>query len=147
MTIAPFVQTLALLAVFLGWIVNNHQSNKRETRKEGRSACDAIKKYALEISAKGRRYLTTRDSEIALEIKSDLDLLEVELSRIPYFGIGSNSTLMKIFISFSDALTGDDFEQKDAPLLSPTDERVQTIIRFRNQLMQEIEKQFKMQFC
>lgn len=147
MQITPLVQTLAFFAVLIGWTVTNHQNNKRESRKEGRSACDSIKKYTLEISANGIKYLATRDFETALEIKNDLDLLEVELSRIPYFGIGPNSTLMQKFIIFSDALTGDDFEQKYAPSLPPTDKRAQAIIRFRNQLIKEVEKQFKMQFC
>lgn len=147
MIITPIVQALALVAVLIGWVVTNHQNNKREARKEGRSACDSGKKYALEIAAKGKKYLCNRDSEIAFEIKSELDLLEVELGRIPCFGVGSNSTLMRKFINFSDAITGDDFEQKDVNNLLPTDDRIQAIVRHRNQLMQEIEKQFKLQFC
>lgn len=147
MTITPFVQALGILAVLLGWFVTNKQNNKRETRKEGRTACDAGKKYALEITIKGRKYLCARDAELAFEIKSELDLLELELSRIPYFGIGDNSSLMNKFILFSESLTGEDFEQKDASNLLPTDDRIQSIVRHRNQLMQEIEKQFKMQFC
>ena len=147
MTVTPVVQTLALVAVLTGWVVTNHQNNKRETRKEGRSACDAGKKYALEIASKGKKYLCNRDSEVAFDIKSELDLLEVELGRIPYFGIGPNSTLMNKFIGFSESITGGDFEQKGAKNLLPTDERIQAIVRHRNQLMQEIEKQFKLQFC
>lgn len=54
---------------------------------------------------------------------------------------------MQKFVSFSDALTGDDFEQKDAPKLLSTDPKVQALIRSRNELMQEIERQFKLQFC
>lgn len=146
MQITNFVQALAILAVIIGWVVVNNQNNKRETRKEGRSACDAAKKYALEISTKGRKYLGGRTDELAFEIKSDLDLLEVELSRIPYFAIGENSTLLKKFISFSDSLTGDDFEQKNTQPLNPTDERILKIIRCRNQLMHEVERQFKLQF-
>lgn len=147
MTIGPVVQTLALIAVLIGWVVTNRQNNKRETRKEGRSACDAGKKYALEISSKGRKYFSERSSDLAFEIKSELDLLEVELSRIPFFGVGANSKLMQKFVSFSDALTGDDFEQKNAPKLLSTDPKVQALIRSRNELMQEIERQFKLQFC
>lgn len=143
----PLVQSLALAAVIIGWIVTNNQNNKRETRKEGRSACDSIKKYTLEIAAKGRIYLDSRESDLAFDIKSDLDLLEVELSRIPYFGIGENSTLMRKFIAFSEAITGDDFEQKEYQNLQANDPRLHAIVRYRNQLMQEAEKQFKMQFC
>jgi len=146
MTISPFVQTLALFAVIVGWIVTNRQNNKRETRKEGRSACDSAKKYALEISAKGKKYLCTRDDELAFEVKSELDLLEIELSRIPYFAIGQNSTLLEKFILFSESITENDFEQKNAPHLRPTDERILNIIRQRNQLMHEVERQFKLQF-
>lgn len=147
MQISTAVQAIALILVFAGWIVTNRQNNKRETRKEGRSACDAAKKCALEISSIGRSYLCTRKNELAFEIKSELDLLEIELSRIPYFGVGHNSTLMKKYIDFSDSLTGYDFEQKDAPLLAPTDARVQSIIRKRNLLLHEVERQFKLQFC
>lgn len=147
MTVSPLVQALALIAVLLGWYVTNRQNNRRETRKEGRSACDACKKYSLEITTKGRKYLCSRDSELAFEIKSELDLLEVELGRIPFFGIGKNSSLMKSFIKFSDAITGGDFEEKNALNLDPMDDRIQIIVRFRNQLMQEIERQFKLQFC
>lgn len=50
-------------------------------------------------------------------------MLEIELGRIPFFGVGQNSTLMKCFISFSDALTDEDFEQKDAPKLASTESK------------------------
>lgn len=147
MHVSTAVQIVALLVVLIGWIVTNRQNNKRETRKEGRSACDAAKKCALEISHIGKQYLCTREEELTFKIKSELDLLEIELSRIPFFGIGENSSLMKKFIDFSEALTGLDFEQKDAPPLKPTDTRVQSIIRTRNLLLHEVERQFKLQFC
>ena len=87
-----------------------------------------------------------RDGEISFEIKSELELLEIELGRIPFFGVGQNSTLMKCFISFSDALTDEDFEQKDAPKLASTDPKIQRIMRKRNSLLREVERQFKLQF-
>ncbi len=84
---------------------------------------------------------------MAFDIKSELDLLETELGRIPYFGIGDNSSLMKAYIKFSESITADDFEERDAKKLSANDEKIQKIVRSRNELMQEIERQFKMQFC
>lgn len=45
MWITPAAQVIGLVLVFFGWIITNWQNNRRETRKEGRSACDAIKKY------------------------------------------------------------------------------------------------------
>lgn len=140
-------QVLTLFFVITGWIVVNRQNNKRETRKEGRSACDACKKYALDITLKGKEYYLSRDQELAFDIKSELDLLETELGRIPYFGIGDNSSLMKAYIKFSESITADDFEERDAKKLSANDEKIQKIVRSRNELMQEIERQFKMQFC
>ena len=146
MWITPAAQVIGLVLVFFGWIITNWQNNRRETRKEGRSACDAIKKYILEITVKGKKYYLERDGEISFEIKSELELLEIELGRIPFFGIGQNSTLMKCFISFSDALTDEDFEQKDAPKLASTDPKIQRIMRKRNSLLREVERQFKLQF-
>ena len=92
MWITPAAQVIGLVLVFFGWIITNWQNNRRETRKEGRSACDAIKKYILEITVKGKKYYLERDGEISFEIKSELELLEIELGRIPFFGVGQNST-------------------------------------------------------
>lgn len=146
MTISPVVQIVGIIAVILGWIVTNSQSNKRETRKEGRAACDSIKEYVLQASIKGREYYSTRTEELAFDTKSELELLEIELSRIPYFGVGENSTLMSRYVDFSNALTDGDFEQKDAPKYTATDKKMQRIIRVRNVLLREVERQFKLQF-
>lgn len=105
---------------------------------------DNAKKSAIEISSLAIKYLTTEGTR-GLELKSSLELLEIELERFPLFSIGAS--LMDSFTAFANAVTGGDFESKDRTIKSQDSIEVSAVFRTRNELLAEIERQFKTHYC
>jgi ethanolamine utilization microcompartment shell protein EutL len=135
----PYV---ALLVVVLGWFVSNAQANRREDRKEARASVDLSKKMILTIGDDALKYLCGGPNDIAVLIKSNLDALEVELSRMPHFRV-RGAPLMGRLIDFQDAITGGDFETADRSAKSTTSAEVAQVLRTRNALLAETERQFR----
>ena len=106
---------------------------------------DLAKKQTIEISEKAMRYLTSSEDGLAHDIKSSLDALEIELDRFPLFSM--NSPLMYQFVRFADAASGGDFESIARPIRTRSDKEVLNVLRNRNALLREIEKQFKAHYC
>ncbi len=105
---------------------------------------DNAKKSAIEISSLAVKYLTAEGTR-GLELKSSLELLEIELERFPLFSRGAS--LMDSFTAFADAVTGGDFESKNRAMKSLDSVEVSAVFRTRNELLAEMERQFKVHYC
>jgi hypothetical protein len=138
-------QAVTWLLIVIGWLLVNRQNNLRESRKEARSLADASKKMTSEIKLSAITYLTSKKDELAPDIKSSLELLEIELERFPEFSVGSR--LMDKYSQFAESITGGDFESKTRTTKSLESKEVLYVNRSRNELLSEIEKQFKLHFC
>lgn len=138
------IQLVQWVLIVVGWIIVNHQNNLRETRKEARAMADNAKKSTIEISSSAIKYLTTVDAT-GLELKSSLELLEIELERFPQFSI--DSPLMNSFTSFAETITGGDFESKSRTVRTTDSPQINAVFRSRNELLAEIEQQFKQHYC
>ncbi len=139
-----WLQFVPWVLIVSGWALVNHQNNLRETRKEARSMADNAKKSAIEIATQSVKFLTI-EGVSGLEIKSHLELLEIELERFPQFS--NRSSLMKSFTAFADAVTGGDFEAANRSVKLPESTEVGAVFLTRNQLLAEIERQFKIHYC
>ena len=137
--ILPYV---ALLVVVVGWFVANNQANTRETRKEARQMLDEVKRQVTQTGTDVLAYLGDPESGLATTIKSTLDTVEIELSRMPNFSI-RGAPLLGRLVDFQDASTGGDFETKGRPVRGPDSPEVTSVVRTRNALLAEIERQFR----
>lgn len=137
-------QAMTWLLIVIGWLLVNRQNNLRESRKETRSMADAAKKLTIELKLNAVTYLTSTKNELASEIKSSLELLEIELERFPDFSNGSR--LMDKYNQFVESITCDDFESQTRTLKPLGSKELLFVNRSRNELLSEIEKQFKLQF-
>ena len=133
---------LALAVVVVGWFVANFQANRREDRKEARALVDRAKLLAEGIAKDAIDYLASPDSALAPKLKADLDLLEIELSRLPNFDVRS-APLISRLTHFQEAVTGGDFETADRPGRGAGSYEVRAVMTARNELMWEMERQFR----
>lgn len=141
----PFLlQWLPALIAIGGWVIVNSQNNKRETRKEGRAAADCAKKLTMEAAALGVAYLKG-DRADSFAVKLIMEALEVELARFPLFNQGSR--LMGRYVDFDTAITGGDFESPAQPTFTASSPEIRKVGNARNQLLSEIEAQFKLHYC
>ena len=138
-TLLPY---LSLLGIVIGWFVANHQANRREDRKEARSLVDQVKSRANLIAEQSLQYQCEDKSELAVLIKSSIDALEIDLSRMPNFAV-KNAPLITALIDFQDAVTGGDFETAGRIKRSAASDEIATVLRTRNRLLSEIERQFR----
>lgn len=136
------VTTWAL--VVLGWLIVNATNNGRELRKEARAAADAAKKLGGSISGNAVAYFTTTKDELAYDVKSELELLEIELERLRGF---EGSELFRSYVAFQEACTADDFESAARIQHAKNSEQVLRVVRSRNKLFQEIEQAFALEYC
>lgn len=146
-----FLKQLALQAmtwsvVVAGWWIVNLQNNRREARKEARSLTDGSKQSAKKICELGKGYLTSQieSQRLAVEIKAELDLLELELARFNDFSERSN--LMTKFSEFAESITGGDFESADRVVCAIDSDSVKLVNRCLRELLGEMEMQFKHRF-
>lgn len=130
--------------VVAGWVIVNHQNDKRETRKEARSLVDAAKKLVGDIASKALDYHVNGNTDLAFEIKAGLDQLEIECERLPSFVRGC--PLMAALIALQDAATGGDFESAVPLKKSRTSPEVLAILRARTELLAELERVFRVRY-
>lgn len=140
-TLPSLLQLVTWLIVVFGWRYVNKTNDGREARKECRSAVDAAKKEVALISKLGISYFTGSENAIADEIKSALQMLEVELERLKNF---RSSNLFIRFSEFQDACTGADFESAGRIKHCQNSAIVQSILFSRNRLIQQLEIHFRM---
>lgn len=141
----PAYQVVTWILIAVGWAIVNSQHNKRETRKEARVMADNSKRLTVEVTKLAIQYFCSRDEHLASDIKSELQVLEIEFERFPLFKRGS--TLMTRFVEFSDLVTGGNFESQSRVVLSSHSSELAGIRRARNALMGEIEHQFTVHYC
>lgn len=137
-------QVVSWVLIVIGWLIVNAQNNLRETRKEARAMSDNAKELAIDTASNAYQYMTT-DSINSVELKSSLEVLEIELERFPDFGPGGR--LIQRFNDFADAITGGDFETKDRTVKTANSREVNALFQTRNSLLAEIEFQFKQHYC
>lgn len=137
---------LPVLATVAGWAIVNHQNNRREIRKEERALIDAAKKLVIELAAKARAYMcgASRSEDIEADIKSGLEQLEIELSRLR--GYSKNLALISAMAGFADAATGADFESAARRARLGSDPEPQALVIARNMLMMQLEALFSARY-
>lgn len=130
----------------IGWAIVSWQANRREVRKEQRAVVDAAKKLAVECAAASSTYMCSEGRDEAAEgsIKSQLDLLEIELGRIPEYG--EDRALVGAMAKFADACTGADFESSSKAARSRSDAEVLLISSTRNALLKALEENFSRRY-
>lgn len=141
----PSLQIITWLLIIVGWGIVNHQNNIRETRKEARSMADEAKTSVVNTCTAAIAYFSDSNETGAAELKSSLELLEIELERFPLFKDGS--TLMVKFLNFNQAIMGGDFESLTREIKGLDSAEVKSLRRSRNALLAEIERQFRIHFC
>jgi hypothetical protein len=140
--VLPYV---AVAVVVVGWFVANRQANAREDRKEARALVDGAKARALLIADDSIKYLCEGKTELALPIKASIEVLEVELARMPYFS-STSSPLLRRLVAFQDAVTGGDFETAAPAIRAPRSPEVAAVLSSRINLLAELERQFRVHY-
>lgn len=134
-----------LLLTLVGWFIVNQQANKRETRKEKRSAADRCKKLTHDVATMGVEYWTGESESNAWRIRASLEELELELTQFPLYR--NQSPLIARFNRLVDAITGGKFETKSRTAVDLNDSIVTSIRQSRTELIREIERQFQVHYC
>ncbi|MCX8490846.1 MAG: hypothetical protein ORN54_07245 [Cyclobacteriaceae bacterium] len=137
-----FLSSIPTIVTLIGWYIVNRQNNKRETRKEIRSAADKSKDLLREVSINGFEYWQGNPDVPAWKITSLLGELEVELCRFPD-GKNLQTTLLNILTDLTDAITGGQFESKNRPVRTPKDKEMREIAKCRENLLRAIESKYK----
>lgn len=129
----------------LGWYLVNTQSNKREVRKEMRSACDRCKALAKEAVVLGVQYWVGSKDVAAWQVKVVLDELDIEVCRFPEHQ--GRAELLGKYADLVDAITGYDFESSSPKSREPGDPVMREMTKARQRLLVEIEHQYEKHFC
>ena len=106
---------------------------------------DNSKRLTLQVTELSIKYFCSNQEDLASNVKSEIEILEIELERFPLFKQGS--TLMVKFIDLSETLTDGDFESQSRVVLSPHSPEIGAIRIARNALLGEIERQFSVHYC
>jgi hypothetical protein len=130
-----------LLLTIVGWWLVNRQSNKRETRKEHRALVDAAKREIVKIADDAASYFMDTMSPLSPKIKWSLDVLEIELERLPDAG-AEHFMLFEALACFAEACTGGEFEQKNRARLDHTSAEIREIYLTRNRLLSVVDRHF-----
>lgn len=131
------------LLVIVGWWIVNHTSNKRETRKEARATIDAAKREVQIIAKAAVAYFTDLQNTQSDDIKSALDLFEVELERLDCY---TRSVLSYRLADFHEACTGADFESAARVVHGPASEVVRNIALSRHRLVAQLELHYRVYY-
>lgn len=144
--LSPLAPWAPAALTILGWWVVNWQANRREIRKEQRSIADAAKKLTVSCADEAIGYHCTkgRDESTEGQIKSQLELIEIELARIPEYR--EDKELVRAMAAFADACTGGEFESSSKGQLSRSDPLLVRISSERNFLLVRIEESFSRRF-
>jgi hypothetical protein len=143
---AQWLPYASLLAVFGGWFVANWQANRREDRKEARGLLDHAKRLAVQVADDALCYLCEGNVALAPRITSNLDLVEIELQRLPKFG-AKGCPLLAALVAFQDATTGGDFETANPEQRPRQSAEAVTVLRTRNALLGAMEQHFVKHYC
>lgn len=135
-----------LLLTVIGWWLVNRQSNKRETRKEHRALADAAKREILRIADDAASYFMDTMSSLSSKITWSLEVLEIELERMPNVG-ESHKALFDALANFADACTGGEFEQKNRARLDHASAEIRAIYLTRNRLLSAIDRHFDLVYA
>lgn len=146
MAASDWLPWAAPVVTVLGWMVANHQANKRERRKELRSLLDSARRQLVELTAKARQYLAEdrRSDEVEADIKALLGLLEVDLERVP--GYKDDTELVRAVARFADAATGGGFESSDKRASGPASAEAQELAAACVNLLGNMERRFRKTF-
>lgn len=128
-----------MLVIILGWMVINHQNNRREIRKEIRSALDKIQDLMTDLTTKAIDYHTNKRSKSAEEwIVARASLLSQRTQIIAEtLGIDRSEAINQ----YKNALMEQNFGAQQHPL-DDTDELLKKIRHQAQQLSLALEKDF-----
>lgn len=126
----------------VGWAIVSWQANRREIRKEQRTVADAAKKLVVDCASEAIACMCAEERDEGAEgkIKSLLDLLELELGRIPGYKV--DLLLVGAMAAFADSCTGGDFESAARSQRSRRDPDVLQVGSSRNALLVKLEESF-----
>lgn len=139
------VGLLTLMSIVIGWVVVNHQHNRREDRKEFRALSDRAKALTASIAKDAMAFHCEGKTDLTAQIKWDLDALELELTLFPNYSV-RDGPLLSCYVAFADAVMGGDFEAAEPSKVDRNAPIVLAILRTRNALIGEIEHQFRAYF-
>lgn len=129
----------------LGWYLVNRQSNRREIRKEMRSACDRCKALVKEAVVLGVQYWSSTNDVQAWQVKAVLEELDIELCRFP--DKHGRQDLLGKHADLLDAITGADFESPSRKVRGTADPVIRQMAKARQRLLVEIESKFEQHYC
>lgn len=137
--IAANPSILNFFAIIIGWMVINHQNNKRETRKETRLAINDIQVMITELTGQAISYHTEKRSqehEAVIASSASLISKKIQLAVKPL-----DSDHSELINEFKNAVMVDDnFGGDHSPLLDGNDIILQNIRRTGQQLSLNLEE-------
>lgn len=141
--VSRFPNIINVLAVIIGWWIINYQNNKRETRKEVRSALNEIQKLIAELSAEAIGYHTEkRNRRLEEVISSSAHMLSFKIQ----FAVKPIGTVHTEKINaYKDALMKDNFGGTQSPL-SEEHAVIRAIRHQGHELSLELEEAYSSKF-
>lgn len=138
-------QVITWVLVVGGWIYTNHTQNKRETRKELRTAIDKINNEVGELIKLGHDYWLTSpgDSQTtAREINTRFMRLSATTQHVTKRNDLNACALDQKMIIFMDRLTGDDFQSAQRTPLQPNAQKLDEISAAGMAVQAQLEQLF-----
>ncbi len=141
-----FISFISLLLIVTGWIVVNSQNNKREFRKELRSAVDEVIVQVLEITENGVEYHAgKKDRSLEAKIVLSFKSLNRRVDRLP-FSSNEKESLKYHLRGHKKSITGvNSFGNNKATASTPNYYTIEIagILNARDDLLDEIERAFR----
>lgn len=133
----------ALILTLFGWHLVNRQNNKREFRKELRSAADRCKVLAREAVTLGAKYWSGDKTTPHWQVTAVLDELEAEISR---FNTNNDANeLCDIMADLINAVTCDDFAYHEPKPENQNPDQIRNMLAARQRILPAIERVFSKQ--
>lgn len=135
-----FTSILTPITVILGWIIVNWQNNKREERKELRSALTEIIDHTVLLEDSASRYHQADERNISLEKEINLKITRLS-AKIRYLRFESESIKLA-FIELKKSITLDNFETNKFKKMDFDSDIVESIYISGDFLKDKLEDEF-----
>lgn len=128
------------LTAILGWIVVNYQNNRREGRKEIRSAINEIVELIEKTENEAVNYHTSEDSNPTLSIKIKTSLTKIA-DRIRYLELHDSKTSRNLY-DFRSAITIRNFDTASHSQQAMDSELIEELSAAAANLIDSLETSF-----
>jgi hypothetical protein len=133
---------ITMAVAILGWHVINKQNNKREDRKELKSAIDSIISEIHSIETQAIDYYKVDPSEdspiIERALKKRIDLLEQHIKLLQKMNTKHFGKIEKS-VEYRRVITGGDFEQQSRKAKPPSNDKFLELSMISKELIRELE--------